>query len=249
MIQQEIIDLIDQAYLDKEISTDEQKIIIERSIEIGQDLQAVLNLIERKRSVYRKDSILKCQACGEIIKSLDRVCPACSFVHEASINTPLDELIHDIENTLVSIKSAKNSELTNRLMNHSMVSLPVLSGISFVVGWQYNSDFLALLFIIFLILYQILKRKLRKNKVKDSEMNQLEFPVLLSEFDKKQRLIELYYGNDSSTKKHIELLRHDVEKCKENRKKAIKNEVIIYIIALVVLVFIGFLSQIILDKR
>ena len=68
MIKQEIIDLIDQANLDKEITADEQKIIIERCIEIGQDLQAVLNLIERKRNVHRKDSILKCQACGEIIK-------------------------------------------------------------------------------------------------------------------------------------------------------------------------------------
>jgi hypothetical protein len=244
MIQQEIIDLIDQAYLDKEISTDEQKIIIERSIEIGQDLQAVLNLIERKRSVYRKDSILKCQACGEIIKSLDRVCPACSFVHEASINTPLDELIHDIENTLVSIKSAKNSELTNRLMNHSMVSLPVLSGISFVVGWQYNSDFLALLFILFLILHQILKRKLRKNKQKDGEMNQLEFPVLLSEFDKKLRLIELYYGNDERTKNHLETLQIDVVQSKKIRKKAIKNEIIIYSIVLIILVLVGYLFQI-----
>jgi len=248
MIQQEIIDLIDQAYLDKEISTDEQKIIIERCIEIGQDLQAVLNLIERKRNVYRKDSILKCQACGEIIKSLDRVCPACSLVNEASINKPLDELIHDIENTLVSIKSDKNSTLIKRLMNHSMFSLPVLSGISFVLGWQLNSDFLALLFILFLILYQILKRKLRKNKVKDGEMNQLEFQVLLSEFDKKLRLIELYYGNDERTRNHLETLRLEVEKSKEIRNTAIKNEIIIYSLSLVVLVFVVYLSQIILDK-
>ena len=55
MIQQEIIELIDQAYLDKEITTDEQKLIIERCIEIGQDLQAVLNLIEAKRRNFHKD--------------------------------------------------------------------------------------------------------------------------------------------------------------------------------------------------
>jgi hypothetical protein len=244
MIQQEIIELIDQAYLDKELSTDEQKIIIERCIEIGQDLQEVLVLIERKRNVYRKDSILKCQACGEIIKSLDRVCPACSFVNEASINKPLDELIHDIENTLVSIKSDKNSQLINRLMNHSLVSLPLLSGISFILGWHYNSDFLALIFILLLILNQILKRKLRKNKLKDSEMNQLEFPVLLSEFDKKLRLIELYYGKDERTKNHLETLQIDVVQSKKIRKKATKNEIIIYSIVLIILVLVGYLFQI-----
>jgi hypothetical protein len=93
-----------------------------------------------------------------------------------------------------------------------------------------------------------LKRKLRKNKVKDGEMNQLEFPVLLSEFDKKLRLIELYYGNDERTRNHLETLRLEVEKSKEIRNTAIKNEIIIYSLSLVVLVFVVYLSQIILDK-
>jgi hypothetical protein len=244
MIQQEIIELIDQAYLDKEITTDEQKLIIERCIEIGQDLQAVLNLIETKRRDFHKDPLVKCPACGEITKSLDRVCPACNFVNEGSNNKQLDELIQDIENLVVSIKSSKNSELINRLMNHSLISLPLLSLISFVLGWHYNSDFLALLFIFFLILNQILKKKLRKNKLKDYELNQQEFPVLLSEFEKKQRLIELYYGNNERTRNHIETLRLDVGRSKKIRKTSIKNELIIYIVILILLVLVGYLTQI-----
>ena len=92
--------------------------------------------------------------------------------------------------------------------------------------------------------YQILKRKLRKNKLKDSEMNQLEFPVLLSEFDKKLRLIELYYGNDERTRNHLETLRLDVEQSKKIRKTSMKSEIIIYGIVLIILVLVGYLSQI-----
>jgi hypothetical protein len=235
-----IIQLIDSASRDKIISVEEKQVIIQKAIELGEDVNSVIALIEHKNSAKE---VTKCVACGDLILALDRVCPSCNYVQNTSgeVNYKLDDLIHEIETLVAKIKSFQDNKLTSRILYHLNLSIPILCCLSFVIGWNFNSDVLAGTFFISLLFWIFIVKKIRPTQILNSNET---FQALQSEFEKKYRIIDLYYGKDSRTKSHIEILNNEISAIKANRTKIILYEIAIYAATIGGLILIGFISRI-----
>ena len=248
-IHPEIAKLIADTAEKKSISIEEKQKIVNKAIELNEDLTFVVSELEKIEQSIRDNSteLSKCKACGEIIPALDRVCPSCKNVKssKSSIDVKLDDLIFESENLLTELKSSDSISFSKRLLRNASISFPVFIGLSFVLGWNFNSDVLAGVFFCSLLLWVLVIRRIKRNLAKNQNLeNQSSFKKLHSQLENKIRLLELYFGNDSRTSNHLTQLKQETLKLKNGKNQLIVYEFAIYISSLLVLIVIGYFTQI-----
>ncbi len=231
------------------INIEEKQLILKRAVELDQNLKYIIEEIDKiEKSNFKKTSeLIKCEACGELIAPLDRVCPSCKNVKNSSgsVDLRLDDLIFETESILSELKSSNSLFLSKRLLKHSSVSFPFLIGCSFVLGWNFNSDVLAGVFFWGLCLWLLVIRRLKGNLSKnETTQNIKSYQVLHSQIENKLRLLALYFGNDGRTKDHLFQLKNELKLVQNQRSKLIVNETIIYLIAFALLFVVGYFTVI-----
>ena len=89
-------------------------------MELKQDLTLVVLELEKaaQNPKYKASDLSKCQACGELIPALERVCPSCKNVKSSlsSVDIRLDDLIFESENLLTELKSSYSISFSKRLL-------------------------------------------------------------------------------------------------------------------------------------
>jgi hypothetical protein len=243
----EIQTLLKQYKEKKTISLDEKQFIIKRALELDQDLKVLIEALDsiEENPIRKSAEICKCEACGEIIPALDRVCPSCKNVKISSetIDIKLDDLIIESESILAELKSLDAISYSKRLLKNCSISFPVFIGSSFVLGWNFNSDVLAGVFFCSLLLWLLVIRRLKRNLfVTHYSQKPNSFQVLISQIENKIRLLELYYGNDSRTKEHTVQLKQELKHLRTSKNKIIYFEVFTYVSAFILLVIIGYFT-------
>jgi hypothetical protein len=231
------------------INIEEKQLILKRAVELDQNLKYIIEELDKiEKSNFTKTSeLIKCEACGELIPTLDRVCPSCRNVKNSSgsVDLRLDDLIFETESILSELKSSNSLLLSKRLLKHSSISFPFLIGCSFILGWNFNSDVLAGVFFWSLCLWLLVIRRLKRNLSKnEATQNIKSYQVLHSQIENKLRLLALYFGNDGRTKDHLFQLKNELKLVQNHRNKLIVNETIIYLIAFALLFIVGYFTVI-----
>lgn len=231
------------------INIEEKQLILTRAVELDQNLKYIIEELDKiEKSNFKKTSeLIKCEACGELIAALDRVCPSCKNVknRSGSVDLRLDDLIFEAESILSQLKSSNSLLLSKRLLKHSSLSFPFLIGCSFVLGWNFNSDVLAGVFFWGLCIWLLVLRRLKRNLSKnESTQNIKSYQVLHSQIENKLRLLALYYGNDGRTKDHLFQLKNELKLVQNKRSKLIVNETLIYLMAFALLFVVGYFTVI-----
>ena len=245
----EIAKLIADTAEKKSISIEEKQKILNKAIELNEDLTFVVYELEKIEQSTGNNStdLSKCKSCGEIIPALDRVCPSCKNVKssKSSIDVKLDDLIFESENLLTELKSSDSLSFSKRLLRNASISFPVFIGLSFVLGWNFNSNVLAGVFFCSLLLWVLVIRRIKRHLAKNQNLdNQIPFQQLHSLIENKTRLLELYFGNDSKTSNHITQLKQETLKLKNEKNQLFFYEFALYISSLLVLIIIGYFTQI-----
>jgi hypothetical protein len=231
------------------INIEEKQLILKRAVELDQNLKYIIEELDKiEKSNFTKTSeLIKCEACGELIPTLDRVCPSCRNVKNSSgsVDLRLDDLIFETESILSELKSSNSLLLSKRILKHSSISFPFLIGCSFILGWNFNSDVLAGVFFWSLCLWLLVIRRLKRNLAKnEATQNIKSYQVLHSQIENKLRLLALYFGNDGRTKDHLFQLKNELKLVQNHRNKLIVNETIIYLIAFALLFIVGYFTVI-----
>lgn len=183
------------------------------------------------------NDVVKCIACGEIIQPLDQVCPSCNYVQNVSgnINFKLDDQINELETLVAELKSFDDNRLGYRFLQHLHISMPVFCGLSFIIGWTYNSNVLAGVFFVCIFLGIFVVRKIKKSLLPINKT----FKLVLSDYEKHYRITNLYFGNDSRTKLHLENIQKEIETLKKLRQQNIYIELAIYPCLILFLLVLG----------
>jgi hypothetical protein len=229
------------------ISIEEKQRILNRAIELNEDLTLLVSELEKIELTAINNSVdkSKCKLCGELIPALDRVCPSCKNVKSTAVDIKLDELIFESENLLTKLKSSDSISFSKRLLGNSSISFPVFIGASFVLGFNFNSNALAGVFFCSLLLWLLAIRRIKRRFIQNqNEQNHSSFQQLDSQLENKISLLELYFGNDSRTRNHITQLKQELLKLTTRKKQLVLFEVLIYIISLLTLIVIGYFTQI-----
>jgi hypothetical protein len=231
------------------INIEEKQLILKRAVELDQNLKYIIEELDKieKNNVKKDPEFFKCEACGELIPALDRVCPSCKNVKNSSgsVDLRLDDLIFEIESILSELKSSNSLILSKRLLKHSSVSFPFLIGCSFILGWNFNSDVLAGVFFWGLCFWLLVIRRLKRNLSKnETTQNIKSYQVLYSQIENKLRLLALYFGNDGRTKDHLFQLKNELKLVQNQRNKLMVNETIIYLMVFALLFVVGYFTVI-----
>lgn len=231
------------------ISIEDKQLLVNRAIELKQDLTFIAQELEKiERTILKKDfHYNKCEACGEQLPALNHVCPSCKSVKNSKgkIDLTLDDLIFEIEAIISELKSSNSLSLSKRLLKNSSLSFPFFIGSSFVLGWNFNSDVLALVFLCSLCLWLLVLRRLRSNIIKNEvALSTKPFQVLHSQIENKLRLLGLYFGNDGRTNEHLLQLKQEIQKVQNQKKKLFFYEILIYCLAFILLIIVGYFTVI-----
>jgi hypothetical protein len=231
----------------KSISITEKQEILQKAVALNQDLKSVIIEIEKiEKSANEKNiELQKCEACGELIPALDRVCPSCKNVKSSlgRNEIKLDDLIFEGESLFSEIKALDEVVFFKRLLKNSSISFPIFIGASFVLGWNFNSDVLAGVFLCSLLLWLLVIRRLKRVSYTNNKQIST-YRLLLSQLEKKMRLLELYFGNDSKTKVHLQQLKQDIIHLKKIKNSLLIYEVFLYIVAFLLLIITGYFTMI-----
>tara|TARA_B110000858_G_scaffold195774_1_gene252983 strand:- start:783 stop:1592 length:810 start_codon:yes stop_codon:yes gene_type:complete len=116
--------IIDICLLDGKISSDEEKLIFTRAIELDENIEEIKKIIEEKKSKKHKNKIkygdlYKCSNCGEVLYQYDSYCKSCgtSFKNEIQsnvVNSFKNEIINS-ENLVDTIKNLSTPKDINSL--------------------------------------------------------------------------------------------------------------------------------------
>lgn len=231
------------------ISIEDKQLLVNRAIKLKQDLTFIVKELEKieKNILKRNNNLNKCEACGELLPALDRVCPSCKSVKNSKgkIDLTLDDLIFEIEAIISELKSSNSLSLSKRLLKNSSLSFPFFIGSSFVLGWNFNSDVLALVFLCSLCLWLLVLRRLKSNLIKtEVALSTKPFQVLHSQIENKLRLLGLYFGNDGRTNEHLLQLKQEIQKVQNQKKKLFFYEILIYCLAFILLIIVGYFTVI-----
>lgn len=241
--------LIESLSKKETISIEDKQTLVNRSIELKQNLTFIVKELEKieKNIQKRNNNLNKCEACGELLQALDRVCPSCKSVKNSKgkIDLTLDDLIFETEAIISELKSSNSLSLSKRLLKNSSITFPLFIGSSFIFGWNFNSDALALVFFCSLCIWLLVLRRLKSNLTKSEvEQNAKPIQVLNSHLENKIRLLGLYFGNDGKTSEHIGQLNQEIQKVQKIKKKLILLEILIYCTVFILLIVIGYFTEI-----
>ncbi|MFD1628662.1 hypothetical protein [Pseudopedobacter beijingensis] len=246
--------LIELALADGIVTEQEKQVLIKKATELGieQDeleviLEAKLHLRQKEGiGSAQKDNVIKCPSCNDIIPALSKVCPSCDFVIGATRSSSgseksLEDLIADIEDTLVEIKTIKQPNVFATLYEHVHITVPILTFILFIIGYRITSDFLILLSIL-LIFVSIAIIRSRQNKNK-SQSEKKSFSSLKAIFEKYARTARTLFGENKKVKLLLEELNIELTYAEKKRNKNRKIEYVSYSIIVIIAISIFFLPN------
>lgn len=245
--------LIDLALADGVLSDKEKQVLNKKAQELGvnQDefemvLEARLHLRQKEgTSSKQKDNVIKCPSCNDIVPALSKVCPSCGFVIDSGKKSSesekgLEDLISDIEDNLVEIKSIKPPNIFTTLFHHSYISLPILSVIMFVIGFRLQSAVGLLGLVLAFISWRVIKKKMREDKSNDDKPT---FNNLKATFEKHSRTANTLFGENKKVKLLLEELNNELSAIDTKRKKGKTTEYIFYGIITLITVGVFFIPQ------
>jgi hypothetical protein len=249
----DIENLIDLALADGVLTDREKQVLYKKAQELGVDqdefemvLEARLHLRQREgTSSKQKDNVIKCPSCNDIVPGLSKVCPSCGFLIDSGRKSSesekgLEDLISDIEDNLVEIKSIKTPDFFTTLFQHSHISLPILSIIVFVIGFRLQSILGLLGLILAFISWRIIKKKMQEGKV---ENNKPTFNKLKAIFEKHSRTANTLFGENKKVKLLLEELNNELGTIDAKRKKGKTTEYILYGLLTLITVMVFFIPQ------
>jgi rRNA maturation endonuclease Nob1 len=245
--------LIDLALADGVLSDKEKQVLNKKAQELGVDqdefemvLEARLHLRQKEgTSSKQKDNVIKCPSCNDIVPGLSKVCPSCGFVIDSGRKSSesekgLEDLISDIEDNLVEIKSIKPPNIFTTLFHHSYISLPILSIIMFVIGFRLQSAVGLLGLVLAFISWRVIKKKMREDKSDDDKPT---FNNLKATFEKHSRTANTLFGENKKVKLLLEELNNELGTIDAKRKKGKTTEYIFYGIITLITVGVFFIPQ------
>jgi len=179
--------------------------------------------LRQKEGAYskQKDNVIKCPSCNDIIPALSKVCSSCGFVIDSGKKSSesekgLEDLISDIEDTLVEIKSIKQPNAFTTLWDHSYISLPILSLIVLAIGFQLNNDLRFLGLILAVISWRVIKKKIREAGIQNAQPT---FNNLKATFEKHFRNAKTLFGENKKVKLSLDELDNELRGIEAKRKK------------------------------
>lgn len=241
MYNEQLEKLIEFALADGELTEKEKQILFKRAEAEGVDLDEFEMMLEAKLHIRQKEGIdltrkekenvIKCPSCNDIIPALSKVCPSCSFVVNAGRKSleaekGLEDLISDIEDDLVKIKSLKKSNIITTLFEHSYISLPTLSIFLLAIGFRLESFISILLGVVLaFISWWVIKKKINGGK---SENLKPTFNSLKATFEKHSRTAKTLFGENKKAKLLLDELNDELNVIDVKRKKGKTVEYILY---------------------
>lgn len=249
MYNEQLEKLIEMALMDGVITEKEKKVLFKKAQEMGVDLdefEMVLDakLVEKQKQgtpTEKKDNVIKCPSCNDIIPALSRVCPSCDYVLDSRKQTSgsekgLEDLINDIEENLVEIKSLPQKNVFTSLIQHSYISFTLLTIIVVLLGVRLQIGALFLVAVVMIILSIIMIRKKIKSK-SDKKESSSDYAKQKALFEKHSRTANTLFGDNKKVKLLLNELKDELSIIEENRNKNKKAEIITY--SILVLFTIG----------
>lgn len=249
MYNEQLEKLIEMALMDGVITEKEKKVLFKKAQEMGVDLdefEMVLDakLVEKQKQgtpTEKKDNVIKCPSCNDIIPALSRVCPSCDYVLDSRKQTSgsekgLEDLINDIEENLVEIKSLPQKNVFTSLIQHSYISFTLLTIIVVLLGVRLQIEALFLVAVVMIILSIIMIRKKIKSK-SDKKESSSDYAKQKALFEKHSRTANTLFGDNKKVKLLLNELKDELSIIEENRNKNKKAEIITY--SILVLFTIG----------
>jgi len=179
------------------------------------------------------EKITKCPACGDTIAALSRVCESCGFVLDSGKKSDrpekgLEDLIHDIEENLVKIKSQPTTNIITSLISNSHITFSLLTVIAFIIAIKFKIGVLLIVAVAMIIMSIVLIRKNLKSKAKDeSEKLYAEQKAL---FEKHSRTATTLFGENKKTKLLLQELKQELDQIEQNRNKNKRMELVTYVV-------------------
>jgi hypothetical protein len=219
VMHEELEKLIDLALADGEISASERAVLEKKATALGVDLdelnmvlEARLHLQQKEGAKSTRDNIIKCPACNDIAPALSRVCPSCGYVLDsrsgAGAEKGLEDLIEDVENDLVAIKSLERPNVVKTMWKNSHISMPALTLVLMIIAWKTSG---MLFFVSFLcmgvsawVVYQWYQGK-KAEKADDS--GKPNYNNLKAHFEKHSRTARTLFGEN----KKVRLLLEEIQ--------------------------------------
>ncbi len=245
--------LIEMALMDGVITEKERNALFKKAKEIGVDLdefEMVLDakLVEKQKEgapTKNKDNVLKCPSCNDIIPALSRICPSCDYVldsrkQSSGSEKSLEDLINDIEENLVVIKSLPQSNVFSSLIKHSYISFSLLTIIVVVIGIKLKIGILFLVAVVMIILSIIMIRKKIKSREEEKSTNYANQKAL---FEKHSRNANTLFGDNKKVKLLLSDLKVELDNIDQERTKNKKIEIITYAILVIFTIGVFFIPS------
>jgi hypothetical protein len=239
MFNEKLDKLIEMALMDGVVTDKEREVLFKKAQEMGVDLdefEMVLDakLVEKQKQgapTQKKDNVIKCPSCNDIIPALSRVCPSCEYVLDSRKQSSgsekgLEDLINDIEENLVVIKSQPQKNVFSSLIKHSYITFSLLTIIVVLIGIKLSIGALFLVAVAMIVLSIIMIRK--KLKSKSKEENSDDYNKQKALFEKHSRTANTLFGDNKKVKLLLNDLKVELNNIEQVRNKNKKTEIITY---------------------
>ena len=161
------------------------------------------------------EAIGKCPACKETINGLNHVCPSCGLVIDADHDThgSLEEMLEDQEQLLLQAKALARNKAAQSDLGLSYLTLPFI--MICIGAWYCRAEIenvsLLVCWVIWLgafIIYRM-QRSRYKARMLASPAGQ-SLPELQEQFEKNDRQISLFFGDDAKVGQVLQTLRQQM---------------------------------------
>jgi hypothetical protein len=254
MYNEQLEKLIELALMDGVVTDKEREVLFKKAQEMGVDLDEfgmVLDarLFEKQKQgapTQKKDNVIKCPSCNDIIPALSRVCPSCEYVLDTRNTSPgsekgLEDLINDIEENLVLIKSQPQKNVFSSLIKHSYITFSLLTIIVFLIGIKLSIGALLLVAVAMIVLSINLIRK--KLKSQSKEENSDDYDKQKALFEKHSRTASTLFGDNKKVKLLLNDLKVELNNIEQVRNKNKKTEIITYAVLVTLTIVVFFIPS------
>ena len=245
--------LIEHALADGELSENERKVLSNKAVAEGIDIDEFNMVLDArlhakqqlKRDYNSKPTVTKCPSCNDIVPALSRVCPSCGFVVDATSSSKepqrgLEDLIADIDGTLVQLKSLKRSNVLTSLLVNAHITLPILAVVFFIVGFRLLHDSGLIGLVLIVLSWIVIKKKIKAGK---TENNQPSFDALKATFQKHARSAKTLFGDNKKVRLLLDELDKELVMLEAQHKSAQIVSFVIYGIMALAVVGVFFIPK------
>jgi hypothetical protein len=169
----------------------------------------------KKAGPEQHEEIGKCPACKETINGLNHVCPSCGLVIDADHDThgSLEEMLEEQEQLLLQAKALARNKAEQSDLGLDYLLMPFLM----ILGgaWYCGHDGTALGFLILIVMYlgafaiYLVQKRSYKARLAAASTGQ-PLVELQERFEKNDRQIALYFGDDSKVGNVLQTLRQQL---------------------------------------